>query len=268
MKVGPSRKDYAAVFAADLHLQARDRGGLERAVRLLAHCRERTHHLYLLGDLFDLWTSAALLQMPEMQELFAAFRGAAEAGLRMTFLPGNRDFNLTPAVGRNLGLEVVGEALVVEQGGNSVYLSHGDEYLLRDRGYQRLKRVLRSAPLRFLARHLPSSVALAAARRIRRYSDRVVPAKRPERLAIVAAAVEARLARGHQVAICGHVHRAERVDYGSGRCLLVLPAFLEESRFAVWREGAWWLVDLEGGLHEFPQASRETAFTHGATPPR
>jgi hypothetical protein len=45
--------------------------------------------------------------------------------------------------------------------------------------------------------------------------------------------VRARFPRGAASMLCGHVHRLERIDYGGGRELLVLPPFYEEGRFVV-----------------------------------
>ena len=69
------------------------------------------------------------------------------------------------------------EELDVELDGARLRLLHGDQLLLDDVGYQRLKRVLRSAPLRLLARHLPAALSHALGRRIRKYSSRAVQAK-------------------------------------------------------------------------------------------
>jgi UDP-2,3-diacylglucosamine hydrolase len=252
---------WTAVFAADLHLRARDAAGIRRAVELLDLCAARAERLYLLGDVFDLWTSRALLRLDEMQELYHAFRRSAAAGLRTTFLPGNRDFNLTPDVGAELGFEVAEEEITVELDGVCVHLLHGDGLLLNDVAYQRMKVVLRSFPLRFLARHLPGRLSLALARRLQGYSRRAVAHKPAERMGIVPAAVEDRFRRHRCAAmVCGHVHRGERRRFGAGRELLVLPAFLEEARFLALSGGAFLAGDLSGSLVPF-EPSGESAAT-------
>jgi cytidylate kinase len=260
------QKTWQAAFAADLHLQAGDPRGIERACRLLRACSQRTSNLYLLGDVFDVWTSASLLRLAEMQSLYATFREVTGAGLSIHFLPGNRDFNLTAKVGTQLGFEVGGEHLEVECSGRRFHLCHGDSLLTRDVGYQRLKRVLRSWPARMLAQHLPAPLAQAAARRLRRYSQRLVPQKRPDYLAIVPEAVADLLQGGCEKLICGHVHYAERIEYPGGGELLVLPAFLEEARFAVVKDGCLELLDLEERVTPWPVRTPETAHTHGADP--
>jgi len=246
---------WSAAFAADLHLAPVDREGVDRAVALVGLCRARTGRLYLLGDVFDLWVSAAMLRVTEFAPLYRALREAAAAGLATTFLPGNRDFNLTPADGRALGVAVVDEDHPTRVDGEDLWLTHGDGFLTGDRSYQRYKRVIRSRPLRALARRLPAPLALHLARRLRRYSARAVPAKDPARLAIDPARVRACLDRGARRVLCGHVHRAARVDHGAGRELLVLPPFVEQGEFLVLSGGEFHLGRLDGTLAPFAPGS-------------
>ena len=189
----PPLRPWRALLVADLHLTPRDELGLARMIALLQLAAARAEQVYLLGDVFDLWLTGDELRLPEFAPLFAAFRAARAAGVALTFLPGNRDYNFTPADGAALGIDVVvGEELDVVLAGRRTRLLHGDQLLTDDRGYQRLKRVLRSAPIRWLTRHLPAAIPLAIGRRIRRYSDRAVERKVATKLRIVAAAAEAR----------------------------------------------------------------------------
>ena len=246
---------WTAVFAADLHLAAADRDGIARAIALVRLCRERATRLFLLGDLFDLWTSGAELSLPELAPLFDALREAKAAGLAIDFLAGNRDFNFTAADGARVGIDVHGEEeLALELDGRGFRLLHGDQLLRDDVAYQRMKSVIRSGPLRFLARHLPDGVTLALGRRLRRYSDRVVPRKESGRLRIVPDAVRARFTRERERMLCGHVHRLDRIDFGAGRELLVLPPFYEEGRFLVLAGGELSVGTLDGRRQELPAA--------------
>jgi len=250
-----ARPSWTAAFAADLHLAPADREGIGRAVALFDLCREWASRLFLLGDFFDLWTSGAELSLPELAPLFDATRAARAAGLSIAFLAGNRDFNFSAADGARVGIDVHGEEeLALELDGRGFRLLHGDQLLRDDVAYQRMKSVIRSAPARFLARHLPEGLSLALGRRLRRYSDRVVPRKESGRLRIVPDAVRARFTRERERMLCGHVHRLDRIDFGAGRELLVLPPFYEEGRFLVLSGGELSLATLDGRLHDLPAA--------------
>src|SRR5262249_30262308 len=138
--------EWTAAFAADLHLSAGDGEGLARAGEPLATGPRRTGRLFLPGDVFDPSISRDPPPLPALAPLFAAIRAAVAAGLRVDFLAGNRDFNFTRDHGDALGVAVAPtEELEVELDGARLRLLHGDQLLLDDKGYQRLKRVLRSA---------------------------------------------------------------------------------------------------------------------------
>jgi UDP-2,3-diacylglucosamine hydrolase len=246
---------WSAAFAADLHLAAADADGVARAVQLVELCALRAARLFLLGDVFDLWTSGVELGLEGFAPLFASLRAARDRGLAVDFLAGNRDFNFTHADGAQVGVAAHDEEeLALELDGVRMRLLHGDQLLSDDVAYQRMKRVIRAAPARFLARHLPSALSLAMGRRLRRYSARVAPAKEEARLRLVPATVRARFAGQDQWLLCGHVHRFERVDCGGGRQLLVLPPFFEESRFVVLERGELAAASLDGSTAPLPAA--------------
>lgn len=254
-------RPWRTVLAADLHLTPADGPGIARMEQLLATVREQARRLILLGDVFDLWVSGAELRLAAFEGIFAAFRAARAAGVELTFLAGNRDFNFTAADGAALGIDVAaGEELDAELAGEPARLLHGDQLLTDDRGYQALKAVVRSAPARFAARRFPPALVLAVARRLRRHSDRAVPRKPSGRLRIVPAEVERRLAAGARRVVCGHVHRLERRRYGGGE-LLVLPPFCAGGQFVVDLGGAaegaeagLRLGAVGSGLRELPPA--------------
>ncbi len=244
---------WDAVFAADFHLQASDPEGIALACRFVDTCALRTRRIYLLGDVFDFWTSRALLRLLELRTFFDALRSAAANGTELYFLPGNRDFNLNPAVGAEIGLRVCGEDLSVRLSERSILLTHGDRFLLNDRSYQRFKKVIRSAPARFLAQNMPGRISCALARRLRRYSSSAVARKRSMALAIVESALKECFADGFDWVICGHVHRPQRRDYDHRRSLYVLPALQEAGEFAVLKDGRLELSSPEGESRPFPQ---------------
>ena len=249
---------WQAAFAADLHLQATQPAGLQRAVQLLECCQQRSKQLFLLGDVFDLWISHGQLRMPEYQELFAVLRRVTGEGLRVVFIPGNRDFHFDAATGHELGIEVVGEQLLVDCDGMRWCLTHGDQFLLDDVKYQRYKAFIRSRPMLWLGRTLPDRIGLAVARRIRRATIRSLQGKPPVHLRIVPKAVQKCFDAGAQRVLCGHVHRAERVDFGARRELLVLPPFLESGQFLVATEGKVLAAGLDGQTRRFAPAPGST----------
>jgi len=102
---------------------------------------------------------------------------------------------------------------------------HGDTLCTKDKGYQRLRSVLRSRPLLWLAPRLPYWFSRAIARRLRRASVRAIAAKLPDEKSIQRDAVAA-AAREHSTSIvlCGHAHQFRDEQVGEARWI-VLDAF-------------------------------------------
>lgn len=220
------------ILLSDLHVGpgsdlplANLRAVLRRAVQ---GAPSRTRVL-ILGDLFDLYVSPVQLREPGWREVVEVLRDAVEHGVSCTVLHGNRDFLLGRAFAEASGARVVPGGLLFRVGGRAVLALHGDELCLRDTGYQRAKRVLRSLPVRLLARVLPAPLALRLGGRVRVRSQEVVSSHDPVRTDLSASGIDRALAdSGAAMLVCGHVHRAAfHSPWRTGGELLVLPAFDE-----------------------------------------
>jgi UDP-2,3-diacylglucosamine hydrolase len=156
-----------------------------------------------------------------------ALRRLVGSGTEIDVVPGNRDFLLDRHFERASGARVRAAGLVgVMAGGTRVLFLHGDELATRDRGYQRLRAVLRSRLVTTLAPRVPSIATRALARRLRRASRKAVEAKSGDVKALQADAVRAR-ARAHAAAVlvCGHAHRFRDERLAQGPRWIVVDAF-------------------------------------------
>jgi UDP-2,3-diacylglucosamine hydrolase len=217
------------LLAADLHLRG-DEEARERLRRLLALARAEGRHLYLLGDVFHTWLGQRHLDRTALRREVEILRGASAVGPPIAIVPGNRDYLLGEDFALATGVRVAGDAIAVECAGLRLHLSHGDLFGLADVRYLRMRRVLRSAPFRGLARILPGPLVGLIAARLRRHSARVVPKKSAATLAPDPGAVRAVLASGFDAVVCGHFHarREERIEVGGAeRIFRVLEPFEE-----------------------------------------
>jgi UDP-2,3-diacylglucosamine hydrolase len=219
--------DGPAILVADLHLDPFDE---ERCGRFAAWVRALEEpRLLVLGDLFDAWVGPAHERAPGACRVMDAFREHGDGG-EVVVVQGNRDRLLGESFERASGARVLRDGLVgVRPDGERLLLLHGDELCTRDHAYQRLRRVLRSAPVQWLGPRLPLWLSGRIARRLRRASERAVALKLPEEKAVQPAAVreQARL-RGCRTLVCGHVHAArdERLEAAQGDLRwVVLDAF-------------------------------------------
>ena len=214
------------VLIADLHLDVEDEAAVEAFLGFLARA-EAAPRVVVLGDLFEYWLGPAHQGTPGGQRVVDCLAARARRGRLFDVVPGNRDFLLDEGFERAAGARVLRDGFVGRlPGGGRVVCVHGDELATRDHAYQRLRRVLRSRPLLWLAPRLPLGLARALARRLRRASTRAVAAKPAAEKALQpAAAAEVLRGQGAGTVVCGHAHafRDEALE-GEGRWL-VLDAF-------------------------------------------
>ena len=228
-----------SLIIADLHL---DPAGDERVEGFCTWLRSLSGipALLVLGDLFDVWVGPVQARLAGSGSVVRELAAFTSRGGWLGIVPGNRDFLLDASFEHATGAELFPGGLTGRLGsdaGPRALLLHGDELCTLDLAYQRMKRVLRSGPLTWVAKRLPLPVARFAAGRLRRVSQRAVPQKpiaekSMQESACFSFASEANV----DTLICGHAHlfRDERIPggprwivldaYGGARdCLRVGP---------------------------------------------
>ena len=242
------------LLVSDLHVPMQGGRVLEDLRRLLAEARREAGatRLLVLGDLLEYLVGPRQLAVGAYRDVVAALRAAAEAGVSITVLRGNRDFMMDGEFARAAGVRLARGGVLLELGGRRCVAVHGDELCVRDLPYQRSKRILRSRVVRGLLRHVPLSVALWLARRVRRASERSVRRGDPSRFLPPETAVREALAAADLV-VFGHIHRPGRgLIPGAGE-YCVLPAFDETGVFLEQRGRRLRYRSLDGGvLEDYP----------------
>jgi UDP-2,3-diacylglucosamine hydrolase len=264
-------------FIADAHLgssadPATDAPRLERLIPFLRRVRERgAEHLYIVGDLFDFWFEYAHVMPWRHAGILAEIRSVVDSGVPVTFLGGNHDWWAGNVFRELAGMTVHRDPLSVEHQGRRVYLHHGDGLASRgDSGYLVLKAVLRNRWMVRLLRLVHPDLAYALGHRLSRFSRTHLTACAFHVSPALAAAVDARLAQGHDAVAIGHLHAryAERRSGGGrffvlGDWMSIFSALrLEDGRFVWedWSSGTGVDVDEDappvyGGHGDEPQAT-------------
>ena len=219
-----------SAFIADVHLDPWDERSARDFASWIAGLPE-LHDLLILGDLFDVWVGPAQERLPGATVVLDALHAIAARGTRVHVVPGNRDFLLGRSFERRTRARVHPDGCVVQWSTSSgracrCAAVHGDLLCTRDHAYQRLRRVLRSKPLMWLAPRLPLPVGAFIASRLRRASVQALQSKLSDEKSMQeTAARELAQATGADVVICGHAHRAQDERLSSGPRWIVLDAF-------------------------------------------
>ena len=221
------------LFLADLHLDGTDtpsaltfRALLERSS---AEAGKATTEIYVLGDLFEFWEEYHRQIAARYERDLAALEEAHRAGLTFFLISGNRDFAYGRYVQERFGASLLGDgAAVTLSDDRRAWLEHGDLLCTADVRYLRYRRWVRSAPVRFVYRLLPWSLAQRAVGGISARANADRKRKTRQTFEPSTEAARDRLEQtGCQVILCGHTHRPQVAEVDESRVLRVLPAWCE-----------------------------------------
>ncbi|QDU84942.1 Cytidylate kinase [Planctomycetes bacterium Pla163] len=216
------RLPVGTLAIGDLHVDVERPDVVEGFTRFLAAQHGRPC-LIVLGDLFEYWIGKGQANSAGGTRCLAALSELAGSGTRILVVPGNRDFLLGASDARRGGFTLLADGFVgVAQDRSRTLVLHGDELCTRDTSYQRLRRVVRSGPVRWLARTLPTAASSAIAMRLREASTRAVArkpeaSKRPQR----DEALRRSSAANARTLLTGHVHEFRDDDRDGLRWLCV-----------------------------------------------
>ena len=190
----------------DVHLTPEEPDVAERFIAFLEARGTQGGTLVLLGDIFDWWIGREqAARQPFARGILEQLRTVKDAGVRLVFLAGNRDYAFDGAEG--LDVELWDDVVRTQLGGRTVVLSHGDLLCSEDRGYLRMRAWFRSKPGRWLLRTLPYTWAAYVAQGVRDLSDRSTRRSRGAQLGIDYGLAAAWLdAYEADALVVGHVH--------------------------------------------------------------
>jgi len=194
-------------FISDLHLDPVQPAIARQFLRFLKEEARRASHLYILGDLFEVWLGDDDPD-PAAREIVAALRALTDAGVPCSFMHGNRDFLVGERFARETGCRLLRDGTIVEMQGERVLLMHGDVLCADDHSYQRLRRIVRNPLTQWIFRHMSLDRRRRLAQRLREGSRMHVGGAAPEIMDVNAQAVTAALRHaGVKTLVHGHTHR-------------------------------------------------------------
>lgn len=231
------------IFLADVHLRHEESAKRKALIRLISEVSVPNVHLYILGDLFDVWIGAVQFESePEMTTVVEALRNFVHAGGKLSFFHGNRDYCMEDYFTRELGAETVPYWKIIDLDGQKTYLNHGDLLCTGDHLYHVARWFMRGRLLVRLFRHFPIGVKYSITEAYRGISKRRDPAHRREHHGINRAKVKQLIRRGVDLIICGHVHEhTDRIYCRGARQARVIS-------LPPWHECGWILEHSDGAF--------------------
>ncbi len=115
-------------FVADVHLGLRNVDPAEREARFVRFLKDIPRDslaVYLLGDIWDFWYEYRDVVPKEGARVVAELIALMDAGVQVYFFPGNHDIWCFSFF-ESLGMKMCREPQLVEIGGRSFCLAHGD----------------------------------------------------------------------------------------------------------------------------------------------
>jgi len=115
------------IFISDTHLGTRD-AQVEYLLDFLRN--SECEHLYLLGDIIDIWKLRSGWHWPQRNnDLVQVVIEKARSGTRVIYIPGNHDEMFRKYIGSNFnGIQIRRNAIHVTANGRRLLLIHGDEF--------------------------------------------------------------------------------------------------------------------------------------------
>lgn len=158
------------IFLADAHLLEPTDLNYRLLLRFLQELKGNTDTLYIMGDLFDFWLGFPSNPFRQYDQIIDALLSLKNSGCRLVYFEGNHDFHLGSIFKERLGAEIHTGPHVSTIDGKRIFLCHGDQINLHDKGYRALRMILRNPLVAAAVRHFPPSLAVVIKNRLQHTS--------------------------------------------------------------------------------------------------
>lgn len=214
----------SAWFLSDLHLKdINERSGivLLRFLSELDQGRRPCTHLFLLGDIFDLWIGDHDFFYEKFRPFIDLISHLKERGVEVQYFEGNHDVHVKKFWEDRYGIPCFTMAEYFDVGPVKVRVEHGDLMNLEDKAYLRLRAFLRRRSLEKLAYKIPggiwNEIGVRASQLSRRFSGKVRENKSEQLRSIIRAhAHRAFKERAFDVIVTGHMHVRDDYEFTEG----------------------------------------------------
>lgn len=138
-----AQSQAVALFVSDVHLQPSLSRTTQAFLDFLHRHASHAQQLYVLGDLFEYWAGDDDIVTPYNQRIADAFKAISDAGVKLFWIGGNRDFLVGEDFARAAGMTLLAEPYVADIAGHRITLVHGDAQCTDDHGYMAFRAQVR-----------------------------------------------------------------------------------------------------------------------------
>jgi len=131
------------LLISDLHLDQSRPDITEALIWFLGTVAPGARHLYILGDLFEVWIGDDAPN-PLADLVAARLRKLADSGTELYLMHGNRDFLIGEGFAARCGARLVEEPVLLNIAGRKLALLHGDVLCTRDSDYLKFRQMVRN----------------------------------------------------------------------------------------------------------------------------
>lgn len=153
-------------FIADLHLNEAQPQITEHFLQFMQQKAPLAESVYILGDFFDFWIGDDE-QSALIDQVKNALKTLTTSGVKCYFICGNRDFLLGERFAQETGIEILPDYYLLDLYGNKTLICHGDTLCIDDVKYQQFRRKVHQKWRQWLFLHLPLSLRIRIAQKIR-----------------------------------------------------------------------------------------------------
>ena len=246
--ISTAQPSVVALFVSDVHLSADIPATTHAFLQFLQGPARAAQALYLMGDMFEYWVGDDDINAPYHQSICAALHDCTNAGVRLYWMHGNRDFLVGAEFADRCGLQLLPERQSLRAGDKTIVITHGDAECTGDLAYMQFRKQVRNSQWQqqFLSQPLEKRRDIAKQMRAQ--------SQQKQSAAMVLSDVDedavSSLAKTHQahILIHGHTHRPALHQYADFS-RYVLPDW--DCDHATSPRGGWLALLSDGSLQAY-----------------
>ncbi len=196
-----------SLFISDLHLAPERPEIIRLFERFVDEIAIHADTLFILGDFLEYWIGDDD-RASGLGSVFSALSRLHQAGTKIKFMHGNRDFLIGNKLATRYHFEIIDDPYPIKLNDLPVLLMHGDLLCTDDIAYQNFRRKVRSNTIQYLFLLLPLSIRERIARSLRGTSKKATSNKPETIMDVNQQSVENTMRKnGISILIHGHTHR-------------------------------------------------------------